>query len=204
MKEAAVEYLVKTYHPRALLIYGSFLRGDRDEYSDFDCMVIVDEKSVKHDDTVIGGVQLDCFIFTADEALTEDPDVFLPAYDAEILIDDGIGEQLQKRVRRYVQEHEKIDTDEKAFIVSWIRKTMKRMQKDDDEGNYRAVAFLWESLTDYCLLRDLFYFGSKTTIQYLLKNDRKGYELFHQAIKLKTNESILDWANYVIYEESCS
>ncbi|MBP5168555.1 MAG: hypothetical protein ILP14_05040 [Oscillospiraceae bacterium] len=204
MKEAAVEYLVKTYHSRALLIYGSFLRGDRDEYSDFDCMVIVDEKSVKHDDTVIGGVQLDCFVFTADEALTEDPDVFLPAYDAEILIDDGIGEQLQKRVRRYVQEHEKIDNDEKAFIVSWIRKTMKRMQKDDDEGNYRAVAFLWESLTDYCLLRDLFYFGSKTTIQYLLKNDRKGYELFHQAIKLKTNESILDWANYVIYEESCS
>lgn len=200
MKEVAVEYLVNTYHPRSLLVYGSFARGDWDEYSDFDCMIIVDEKSVKHDDTVIEGVQLDCFVFTAEETAEEDPELFLPAYDAEILFDDGIGEQLQERVRRYVREQKTIDADEKAFIVSWIRKTMKRMQKDDDEGNYRAIAFLWESLTDYCLLRDLFYFGSKTTIQYLLTNDMEGYKLFHKAIKLKTNESILNWARYVIHE----
>jgi predicted nucleotidyltransferase len=200
MKEAAVEYLMNTYHPRALLVYGSYVHGDQDEYSDFDCMVIVDEKTKNHDDAVIEGVQLDCFIYTADEILTEDPDTFLPVYDAEILKDDGIGEQLQKRVRQYIQEHEKIDDSEKAFIASWIRKMMKRVQKNDDEGNFRAVAFLWESLTDYCLLRDLFYFGSKKTIQYLRKNDRDGYELFHQAITLKTNESILNWANYVIHE----
>ena len=200
MKEAAVEYLVNTYHPRALLVYGSYVHGDQDEYSDFDCMVIVDEKTKNHDDAVIEGVQLDCFIFTANETLTEDPDTFLPVYDAEILTDDGVGEQLQMRVRQYIQEHEKIDDSEKAFIASWIRKMMKRVQKNDDEGNFRAVAFLWESLTDYCLLRDLFYFGSKKTIQYLRKNDRDGYELFHQAITLKTNESILNWANYVIHE----
>lgn len=200
MKEAAVEYLVNTYHPRALLVYGSYVHGDQDEYSDFDCMVIVDEKTKNHDDAVIEGVQLDCFIYTANETLTEDPDTFLPVYDAEILTDDGVGEQLQMRVRQYIQEHEKIDNSEKAFIASWIRKMMKRVQKNDDEGNFRAVAFLWESLTDYCLLRDLFYFGSKKTIQYLRKNDRDGYELFHQAITLKTNESILNWANYVIHE----
>ena len=200
MKEAAVEYLVNTYHPRALLVYGSYVHGDQDEYSDFDCMVIVDEKTKNHDDAVIEGVQLDCFIYTANETLTEDPDTFLPVYDAEILTDDGVGEQLQMRVRQYIQEHEKIDDSEKAFIASWIRKMMKRVQKNDDEGNFRAVAFLWESLTDYCLLRDLFYFGSKKTIQYLRKNDRDGYELFHQAITLKTNESILNWANYVIHE----
>ena len=200
MKEAAVEYLVNTYHPRALLVYGSYVHGDQNEYSDFDCMVIVDEKTKNHDDAVIEGVQLDCFIYTANETLTEDPDTFLPVYDAEILTDDGVGEQLQMRVRQYIQEHEKIDDSEKAFIASWIRKMMKRVQKNDDEGNFRAVAFLWESLTDYCLLRDLFYFGSKKTIQYLRKNDRDGYELFHQAITLKTNESILNWANYVIHE----
>ena len=198
MKEAAVEYLLNTYHPRALLVYGSYLHGDQDEYSDFDCMVIVDEKTKNHDDTVIEGVQLDCFIFTADETAAEDPDTFLTAYDAEIVMDDGVGEQLQKRVRQYVREHEKVEDSEKEFIISWIRKTMRRMQKGDDEGNYRAVAFLWESLTDYCLLRDQFYFGSKTTIQALQKNDREGYELFHRAITMKTNESILAWAKYVI------
>ena len=35
MKEAAVEYLMNTYHPRALLVYGSYVHGDQDEYSDY-------------------------------------------------------------------------------------------------------------------------------------------------------------------------
>ena len=67
MREEIIEYLKETYKPRAILIYGSFARGDNDEYSDFDCMVIVDAKTAKHDDSIIGGVQLDCFVFTADE-----------------------------------------------------------------------------------------------------------------------------------------
>ena len=82
MKEI-IDYLKETYHPRALLVYGSYTRGDRDEYSDFDCMVIVDSKEKDHDDSVIGGVQLDCFIFTAEEAAAEDTDPFLTAFDSE-------------------------------------------------------------------------------------------------------------------------
>ena len=46
MKDTVITYLKDTYHPRALLIYGSYVRGDYDEYSDFDCMIIVDKKNV--------------------------------------------------------------------------------------------------------------------------------------------------------------
>ena len=53
MKDTVITYLKDTYHPRALLIYGSYVRGDYDEYSDFDCMIIVDKKNKKHDNSVI-------------------------------------------------------------------------------------------------------------------------------------------------------
>ncbi len=198
MKDAVLAYLNETYRPRAVFLYGSFQRGDQDAYSDFDCSLIVDEKPRKHDDTVICGVPLDCFLFTAAEAETEDPDVFLPVYDAQIVQDDGIGVRLQTRVRDYVHAHERIDDEEKAFIRAWIRKAVKRAEKDDDEGNFRAVAFLWESLTDYCFLRDRFYFGSKQTIADLKRLDPDGYDLFHRAITEKSPDAIAAWAEYVI------
>ncbi len=195
MKEIT-EYLINTYHPRALLVYGSFVRGDRDEYSDFDCMVIVDSKEKDHDDSVIGGVQLDCFIFTAEEAAAEDVDPFLTAFDSEILLDDGTGAALKERVRKYVAEHTVTEESEKEFIRSWIRKILRRMEKGDDEGSYRGILFLSESLEDYCALRDLFYFGSKKTIAYLKANDPQGYALFHDAVTGRTDESIRAWAKY--------
>ena len=198
MKDTVISYLKDKYHPRAVLIYGSYVRGDFDEYSDFDCMIIVDEKHTKHDNSVINGIQLDCFVFTKEEALSEDLDIFLPAYHAELAIDDGTGKALQDRVRKYVQEHEKIDQDEKEFIASWFLKTINRMRKGDDEGNFRAVALLWESLADYYVLRDMFFFGSKEAILYLKQHDVPGYDLFHQAVTYKTNEAIEAWARHVI------
>ena len=196
-KDSVIQYLKRTYHPRAVLFYGSFVRGDFDAYSDFDCMVLVDAKTNKHDDTVIDGVALDCFVFTAAEAEQEDADVFLPAYDAQIVLDDGIGAKLQSRVRDYVHAHTAIDAEEKKQIRSWIRKTMLA-EKNDDEGSFRAVTFLWESLTDYCLLRDRFYFGSKQTIADLKATDPQGYMLFHQAITERSLRCIAAWASHVI------
>ena len=194
--EKIIRYLLDTYHPRSLLVYGSYTRGDMDEFSDFDCMVIVDAKEKDHDDSVIGGVQLDCFIFTAEEAAAEDVDPFLTAFDSEILLDDGTGAALKERVRKYVAEHTVTEESEKEFIRSWIRKILRRMEKGDDEGSYRGILFLSESLEDYCALRNLFYFGSKKTIAYLKANDPQGYALFHDAMTGRTDESIRAWAEY--------
>ena len=76
------------------------------------------------------------------------------------------------------------------------------MQKNDDGGNYRAIAFLFESLTDYCFLHDIFYFGSKKTISLLKETDSHGYDLFHAAITQKTNECIQAWAEHVIARQN--
>jgi predicted nucleotidyltransferase len=191
-----VQYLREKYRPRALLVYGSYVRGDQDGFSDFDCMVIVDSKEKNHDDSVVDGVQLDCYIFTADEVSGEDVDPYITAYDSRIVFDDGIGASLKERVRKYVAEHTVTEESEKEFIRSWIRKILRRMEKDDDEGSYRGILFLSESLEDYCALRDLFSFGSKKTIAYLKANDPQGYALFHDTVTSRTDESIRAWAEY--------
>jgi len=196
--QGILDYLNKTYQPLAILLYGSYQNGTNDEYSDFDCMLIVAEKGKNHDDSVIDGVQLDCFLFTEEETVSGDPDTFLTAYDARIVKDNGSGVALQQRVREYVAENSDIGEEEKQFIASWIRKTMKRAQKNDDEGSFRAIAFLWESLTDYMLLRGRFYFGSKKTIAFLRENDEAGYRLFRRAISERSNEAIAEWAEYVV------
>lgn len=193
------QYLKETYEPLAIVEYGSFVAGTNDEYSDYDCLVIVNNKSKRHDDSIIDGVQLDCFIFTQEEVRSEDLDAFLTVYDGNILMDtNGIAAELKERVREYVREHEKIDEEEKDIIVSWIRKTLHRAQKNDDEGNYRLLAFLWESLTEYFLLRDMFYFGSKNAVQYLKEHDKEGYMLYHNAVTDRTNAAIVQWAEHVI------
>lgn len=193
------DYLKEKYQPLAIVTYGSFSCGMNDAYSDFDCMVIVDEKDKSHDDTVIDGIPLDCFIFTRNEVQGEDLDAFLTVYDGNIVLDtDEIAAELKNRVRNYVAEHSVIPDDEKKFIISWIRKTMRRVEKNDDEGNYRALAFLWESITDYFLLRDMFYFGSKKAAAYLIENDTDGYQLYHDAISERTNAAIRKWADHVI------
>ena len=198
MRERIIQYLKDAYRPRAILLYGSYARGDADETSDFDCMVIADAKDRAHDDAVIDGVRLDCFIFTAQEAAEGDPDALLNAHDAELALDDGVGAALQARVRRYIRDHERMDPEEKRFIVSWIQKTLRRVQKGDDEGCFRAVALLSESLEDYFRLRDRFYFGSKRGMAALREGDPEGWALLRTALQTRTLDAIARWAERVI------
>ncbi len=203
MKEKIIEYLKEKYNPISILLYGSYSNGMNDASSDFDCMVIVDEKEQNHDGGVVEGVQLDCFIFTVDEVKNEDPDTFLTAYDAEVVLDNGIGEELKQRVREYVKNNSATEKSEKEFISSWIEKTCKRIQKGDDEGNFRGFMLMSESLDDYYTLRDMFYFGSKKAVKYLKENDAVGYELFHKAVTDKDNEAIIVWLKYLCdYEKT--
>ena len=158
---------------------------------------------LKNDDSIVDGVRLDCFIFTPDETADGELDAFLTAYDAEIVRDDGTAANLKARVRSYVDGYA-ADEDEKRLVKGWIAKTVERMKKDDEEGAYRGILLLSESLSDYCLLRDIFYFGSKQTISRLKNEDAEGYRLFRAAVTGRTNGEIAAWALYAagISEES--
>ncbi|MBQ9828089.1 MAG: nucleotidyltransferase domain-containing protein [Lachnospiraceae bacterium] len=197
-----MKYLEFTYEPRSVILYGSYSRGEQDETSDIDCMVITDHKSREHDSSLIDGVQLDCYIYTPAETETMDPDVFLPVYDSVILKDDGTGERLKERVKTYVKDHAKAPESEKRFVAGWIDKTLRRLRKGDDEGCFRGISFLAESLEDYCMFRDIFYFGSRKTIAMLKEKDPKGYKLFHKAVTGRKNGDIAAWAMHVMRDET--
>ena len=93
-----IDYLKEKYNPLAIVTYGSFSCGMNDAYSDYDCLIIVNKKDNSHDDTVIDGILLDCFIFTKDEVIGEDPDTFLTVYDGNIVMDtDEIAAELKTR-----------------------------------------------------------------------------------------------------------
>ena len=196
--EDVLKYLEFTYEPRAVILYGSYSRGDQDECSDLDCMVIADEKSRDHDSSLIDGVQLDCYIYTVKEAEELDPDIFLPVYGGTLLKDDGTGERLKERVAQYIRDNTVKTVNEKRFIAAWIEKTLRRMKKDSDEGYFRAIQFMAESLEDYCIFRDVFYFGSKKTIALLKERDPEGYRLFHRAVSGRKNADIEAWAVHVL------
>lgn len=191
------KYLTETYHPSSIIFCGSYQDGTYDEDSDFDCIILVKEKTARHDPSVICGVRLDCFIFTEEEAENEDAELFFSVHDGIIIADNGKGAVLKERVKKYVEEHRIVSDMEKDQIRQWISRAMKRMEKGSDEGNHEAAAFLWESLTHYCFLRDIFYFGSRKTINHLKNNDPDGYRIFHEAISKRTNSLISAWAEYV-------
>lgn len=201
-QQKIITYLKERYNPLTLAVYGSYTDGTNDEYSDFDCLLIVKSKDRAHDDTIVDGVPLDCFLYSEQEIEQENIETFLPLYEAKLVYDTGMGQAVQSRVRNYVQSHTVHDPEEKHILVSWIKKTLKRMEKPGEEGHFRAIAFLAESMEDYCFLRDRFYFGSKKTIRYLQEEDEQGFLLFQKAITARSNKAIREWANYILHERS--
>lgn len=200
IKEKIINYLEEKYHPLTIFLYGSYADGTNDSTSDFDCLIIVDNKNISHDDSLVEQVRLDCFIYDEVEIEKLDIDTFLPIFWAEIVKDNGIGKNLKEKVKNYVNQNTFTDENEKNFLISWIRKTLKRVEKGDLEGDFRAISFLAESLEDYYLLRDMYYFGSKKAISFLKTNDKKAYELFAKAITNRLNKDIIQWGKYIIFD----
>ncbi len=192
----------ENYDPLTIAVYGSYADGKYDEYSDFDCLLIVKSKDRIHDDAIVDGVRLDCFLYSEHEMGQENIETFIPLYEAKLVYDTGIGQALQSKVQNYVQSHTVHHPEEKHFLVFWIKKIMKRMEKPGEEGHFRAIAFLAESMEDYCFLRNRFYFGSKKTIRYLKEEDEQGFLLFQKAITARSNKAIREWANYILHERS--
>lgn len=92
----------------------------------------------------------------------------------------------------------KASDEDKEFLIQYINKNIRRKSKEDLEGNYRLISLLWESLEDYCLLRDKFYFSGKKIVRYIKEEDKIGYEFLSKALINRTNELIISWLNYII------
>lgn len=198
-EDLVVRYLIDTYDPKAILFMGSYKDVTQDSFSDFDCAIVVEDSDKFKDETIIDGIQLDCDIFTVKDVLSGHlRNDCLKVHDAVIVLDDGIGKIFKDNINRYLEETRVVPEKEKEILRSWMIKTSKRMFMADDNGNFRAVMLLWESLQNYFLLRDLVYYGSKKSILYLKMNDSDGYKLLHKALETKEPQDIYEWVTYVL------
>ncbi len=161
--ERILQSIRERYAPLCILVYGSWRNGTNTGNSDFDCLIVVREKALSHDMSVVDGVPLDLFLYTQDEIRTaQDISDFVQLYDALIVQDtDEMGAALVQRVRSYVDGARVTTAEEKAEQRAWLRKMLERTLRGDAEGWYRYHWALVDSLEIYCNQRDQFYFGPK-------------------------------------------
>jgi len=98
-----LSYIIDTYSPDSVIVYGSFADGSSDEDSDFDALVIADGEP-RHDRSTVAGTMLDVFICPPRAFEAEfDPDEFVQILDGQIVLDkSGTAARLMDAVRAYV------------------------------------------------------------------------------------------------------
>jgi len=191
-----ISYITEKYNPVCIILYGSYANATNNSLSDFDCMIVTENKTIAHDTSFVGGIQLDLFIYSPDEIASID---CIPLFDAKIVKDsNGIAESLINKAKSYINANSIKPTEKKGSLVSWLNKMLVRAKGDDVESMFRRCWALTESLEIYFILRNRFYFGPKKGISFLQQNDKKGYELFDEVLKNMNYANFEAWINYVL------
>lgn len=196
--EAITKYIEQTYSPDAIILYGSYADGSAGEHSDFDALVITDTIK-KHDSSVICGTPLDVYVYPAKFLREEfDPKDFLQISDGKIILDKGgLAAQLQKQVLAHIGQLPAKNADELRQEIDWCRKMFARTLREDCEGYYRWHWLLCDSLEIYFDIKKLYYPGPKKAIQYLQRQDPRGFALYSQALKDFSHDSLQNWITYL-------
>ncbi len=197
--DAILDYLTNTYHPLAMIGYGSYANGTQNAQSDFDVLLICRSCPCRHDGRVIVGVRLDAVLRTPQEVLDENaPQDLITVHDGVVLLENEnhIAQGLIDRVRVYAAAHAVRDADEKRHLRQWSLKMLERAARGDAEGLYRAHWLLTDSLEIYCVMRDRYYFGPKKTIRAIEAQDPAGYALLEGA--LHDLSCLQKWTEYAL------
>lgn len=164
----------KTKHKcHAVILYGSFARGDSGPESDFDLVGFSAQASNKlRDARIYEGRFLDLFVFPPSEYENASSN-HLYMRNGKVLFDEfGKGNEFLKSIEEiYKSGPEKLSDDEKQARRVWAQKMISRAKVDDLEGRFRLSMLKVSLLEDYFLLRDKWYQGSKESFSWLREND---------------------------------
>ena len=196
--EQVVNYLIESYKPNAIILYGSFADGSANENSDFDALVITDHIR-KHDASVICGTVLDVSLYPLEAFQSVyDPKDFVQIFDGKIILDRyGIAERLQKQVLEYIAQTPAKTEDEIRQEVDWCDKMLSRTVRKDTEGFYRWHWLLCDSLEIYFDIKHLFYHGPKKAIRQMEQSDEEAFELYSRALKELDRIYLSEWIAYL-------
>lgn len=201
-REKMLEYLREKYDPSAIIVYGSFANGTNDEHSDFDALVITDHSDVSHDDSIVDGTELDVFLYSPEHFNGKyDSTEIEQIYDGCVFLDkDGLGEKLIREAAEKAESNHPKTIEEKEQAVSWCKKMLQRIEREDPEGFFRWHWLLTDSLEIYCDIKDYRYVGPKKGLAFLSKSDETAYKLYSQALESFTIPALKKWITYL---ETC-
>ena len=196
--EQIINYLIESYEPDSIIIYGSFANGSANKNSDFDALVITDHIK-KHDASVICDTVLDVFLYPLETfQAAYDSKEFIQVFDGKIVLDkDGIAEKLQQRVLDYI-EHTPVKTEEEIRQeIDWCEKMLFRTMRGDAEGFYRWHWLLCDSLEIYFDIRHQFYHGPKKALRQMEQCDKGAFDLYSRALTALDRNDLSEWINYL-------
>lgn len=195
-----VEYIKGKYQPLALILYGSYADGSNNANSDFDALVITDGQEKTHDTSVQNGIQLDVFVFPSSTFSSNyDPEEFVQVFDGKIVIDtDGRASELIHNVRDYVAGKSQKPREEVADELSWCKKMLLRVARQDAEGMFRLHWLLVDSLEIYCDVMNTFYFGPKKSLRWMEKHDLESFRYYSNALSESSISASEQWINWIV------
>ncbi len=192
--ETIVAYLMETYRPDAMIVYGSFADGSANEHSDFDALLMADSEKT-HDSAVMDGIVLDVFIYPPKVFQGEyNPADFVQVYDGNILLDkSGLAKTLKDRVLAFIENTPTKTRDEILQQIDWCKKMLARTSRGDAEGYYRWHWLLLDSLEIYMDAKRLYYHGPKKALRAMAQMDAEAYLIYSRALKEFTQETLSQW-----------
>lgn len=199
-----IEYIKAKYHPRVLIIYGSFADGSNNANSDFDALAIADVADESHDSSFVDGTEMDLFIYPEEKFKGEvDWGDFSQLYDGKIVVDtDGIALKIVAAVRHHIDNKPPKTQSEKCFSIEWCEKMMLRIPRNDAEGFFRLHWLLVDSLEVYFDLIGITYPGPKKGLRKMSEIDKSGYALYEKSLRSSSCDHIRRWIEYLrkVYE----
>lgn len=189
-----ITYLKKTYHPLAILVYGSYADGSNNANSDFDALVISKDQK-HHDVSFVGSIQLDVFVYPRSFFLGDvNYENFLQLFDSQVVFDpEGLGQELKDRVLNYLGSLPRKSPDEIESNIAWCRKMLLRANRKDAEGMFRWHWLLTDSLEIFCDAVGQFYFGPKKSLRWMAKEYPAAYDRYAKALFSLDYQAAREW-----------
>ncbi|MBO9542689.1 nucleotidyltransferase domain-containing protein [bacterium] len=167
-----------------VILYGSRARGDHSAHSDYDVLGIRKDGEAYRDARPWQDSYLDAFIYpeAAFDVLDEG---MLRLHGGRVLIEqEAWGRQLLMRVDALFSAGPAApDPTEVQTRITWARKMLARIQRQDLEAHYRRHWLLVQLLEDYFYLRRQWYRGPKESFAWLQANDPPTYSRFEAALE---------------------
>jgi predicted nucleotidyltransferase len=190
--ELIIETLRSKFKCHTALLYGSRARGQAGPTSDYDVVGICKRGSKTRVAKKVNGVYWDLFVYP-EKDLNKLSDQRLDWRNAKILFQkDNYGKLLIQRVQKLVKKPFKPEPQwEIAVTIAWAEKQLERIAEGDVHGLFRRAEIQNAAISHYFQIRKKRYWGPKAGLQWLEKNDPKGFNLFSKVYRSPANSNAL-------------